>query len=75
MNSLQNSPNMQQNYLLQWWTIKHIIFSRRQNIENGYCCRNILLSKDNILEVVPLNAVQDAYIQSDVLDLVLISTF
>jgi len=33
--------------------------------ENGYCCRSILSSKDNILSVVPLNAVQDAYIQSD----------
>jgi hypothetical protein len=33
--------------------------------ENGYFCRNVFSSKDCILSVVPLNAVQDAYIQSD----------
>ena len=33
--------------------------------ENGYFCKNVLSSKDCILTVVPLNAVQDAYIQSD----------
>ena len=29
--------------------------------ENGYFCKNVLSSKDCILTVVPLNAVQDAY--------------
>ena len=33
--------------------------------ENGYFCKNVLSSKDCILAVVPLNAVQDSYIQSD----------
>ena len=32
---------------------------------NGYYCRNVLSNQDCILTVFPLNAVQDAYIQSD----------
>jgi hypothetical protein len=33
--------------------------------ENGYFCKNKLTPKECVLSVLPLNAVQDAYIQSD----------
>jgi hypothetical protein len=33
--------------------------------ESGYFCRNKLSPKDNILSIVPMNALTDAYIQSD----------
>ena len=33
--------------------------------ENGYFCKNKLTPKECVLSVIPLNAVQDAYIQSD----------
>ena len=43
----------------------YYMFCAENLSENGYFCRNILTSKECVVAVVPLNAVQDSYIQSD----------
>jgi hypothetical protein len=46
-------------------TSTYYMFCAENLSESGYFCRNILTSKECILGMLPLNAVQDAYIQSD----------
>ena len=41
------------------------LFCAEHLCENGYFCKNALKKRECILSVLPLNAVQDAYIQSD----------
>ena len=43
----------------------YYMFCAENLSESGYFCRNMLTSKECILGMLPLNAVQDAYIQSD----------
>ena len=43
----------------------YYMFCAENLSESGYFCRSILTSKECILGMLPLNAVQDAYIQSD----------
>ena len=43
----------------------YLILCAENLCENGYFCSKMLSRKECVLSVIPLNAVQDAYIQSD----------
>ena len=42
-----------------------IVFVAENLASDGYFCTNKLLNREAVLYIIPLNAVQDAYIQSD----------
>jgi hypothetical protein len=43
----------------------YYIFVAENLASDGYFCTNKLINKETIMAIVPLNALQDAYIQSD----------
>lgn len=43
----------------------YLMFASDNLGDSGYFCKNKLSPKDNILSIIPMNAITDAYIQSD----------